>query len=500
MDRQARTLISKRTTGRRHTLHSFYRTYHRVAAIVVMGAVVLTGTAQLAQAQAPPAQAPPAPGTPPEKKVKDQGEFDISNQTFKDTANPAAQIKDLDTWTQKYPDSDWKHDRLFYYIPAYNLIPLPAKVLEVGSQLMDRDLKTVFKDPKIGPGQVLSVLYMTAVNVQKLPTATVEQLAIGEKAARQLQEYVPTFFAAANKTAGATDAAWAEGRATMEKVAKDTLLYIATKPGADALNRYTASKDVKECVTAEASYKKALEQFSDSAFIAYQWGRALRCQQTAAPEKVPQALYEFARAAALDPTLGGTMVPKDLNTYLESAYNSFHGSLDGLDQLKTMAKASPLPPADLKIETASAILAKKQAEFEQSNPQLALWMRIKGRLADNDGAAYFENELKDSGVPPLKGTLVEGKPACRSKELLVAIPLPDQQGNPVAEITLKLETPLTGKPEAGTIIQWTGVPKVFTKDPFMLTMEQADKTKVENLKTSPCAPAPAKKSPPKKKK
>jgi len=490
-------------------LHIFYRTYHRVAAIAVMGAVILTGTARLAQAQAPPAQAPPAqapqaqappaPGAPPEKKVKDQGEYDIYNQTLKDLANFAALLKDLDTWAQKYPDSDWKDDRQYYYITAYNGTNQPAKVLEVGSQLMARDLKKVYPDPKAGPGQVLSVLYMMSVNIQKLPTATPEQMASGDKAARQLQEFVPTFFTAANKPAGATDAAWTEGRTTMEKVAKDTLMYIATKPGADAMNRYTTSKDMKECVTAESSYKAALQQNPENAFIAYQLGRALRCQQTTGPEKVVQALYEFARAAALDPTLGGTMDPKALNTYLESAYNSFHGSLDGLDQLKTMAKASPLPPADLKIETASAILTRKQAEFEQSNPQLALWMKIKGALADTNGATYFDKELKDSAVPPLKGTLIEGKPACKSKELLVAIPLPDQQGNPVAEITLQLDAPLTGKPEAGATIQWTGVPKAFTKDPFMLTME-AEKAKVENLKISPCAAAPAKKVLPRKKK
>jgi hypothetical protein len=388
---------------------------------------------------------------------------------------------------------------LYYYITAYNGTNQPAKVLEVGSGLLDRDLKTVFIDPKAGPQQILTVLYMMSVNVLKLPTATPEQMAAGEKAARGLQEFVPNFFTAANKPAGATDAAWTEGRTTMEKVAKDTLMYLATKPGAEALNRYSTSKDAKECVTAEASYRKALEQFPESAQMAYQLGRALRCQQTAGPEKVPQALYEFARAAALDPTLGGTMDPKALNTYLESAYNSFHGGLDGLYQLKTAAKASPLPPADLKIETASAIAAKKQAEFEQSNPQLALWMRIKGALADTNGADYFEKELKDSAVPPMKGTLVEGKPACKSKELLVAIPLPDATGSPVAEITLKLDAwALAGSPEAGTIIQWTGVPKAFTKDPFMLTME-VEKDKLENVKTTPCAVAPAKKAAPKKK-
>ena len=468
-------------------MHISYRTYHRVAAVAVMGAVILTGTAQLAQAQ-----------TAPEKKVKDQGEYDIYNQTLKDQPNPAALLKDLDTWAQKYPDSDWKDDRLYYYVTAYNGTNQPAKVLEVGSQLMGRDLKKVYTDPKAGPQQVLTILYLMSVNALKLPTASPDQLAAGEKAAKQLQEFVPTFFTAANKPAGATDAAWNEGRTTMEKVAKDTLMYIATKPGADAMNRYTTSKDVKECVTAETAYKNALQQYPESALVAYQLGRALRCQQATGPEKVVQAIYEFARAAAVDPTLGGTMDPKALNTYLESAYNSFHGSLEGLDQLKSTAKASPLPPADLKIETASAIATKKQAEFEQSNPQLALWMRIKGALADTNGATYFENELKDSAVPPMKGTLLEGKPACRSKELLVAIPLPDQQGNPVAEITLKLDAPLSGKPETGATIQWTGVPKAFSKDPFMLTME-TEKAKLENLKTTPCGAAPAKKAVSKKK-
>ncbi|MCX6630059.1 MAG: hypothetical protein NTW28_20775, partial [Candidatus Solibacter sp.] len=391
-------------------MHIFNRTYHRFAVVAVMGAVILTGTAQFAQAQAPP-----------EKKVKDQGEYDIYNQTLKDAANPAAQIKDLDTWTQKYPESDYKDDRLYYYVQAYNGTNQPAKVLEVGSQLMARDLKKVFTDSKAGPQQVLTVLYMTAVNVLKLPAATAEQMSNGERAARQLQEFVPAFFTAANKPAAASDAAWTEARTQMEKVAKDTLMYLATKPSAHAMARYATSKDAKECVTAEGGYRKALEQHPESALIAYQLGRALRCQQTAGPEKVPQALYEFARAATLDATLGGTMDPKALNSYLDSAYNTFHGSLEGLDQLKAMAKASPLPPADLKIETATAILAKKQAEFEQSNPQLALWMRIKGALADANGTTYFDSELKDSAVPPMKGTLLEAKPACKSKELLVAI-------------------------------------------------------------------------------
>jgi hypothetical protein len=469
------------------------RSYMRMASAALVGAMMLAGTAQLAQAQAPAA---------PEKKVKDQGEYDIYNQTLKDIANPAALLKDLDTWAQKYPESDYKDDRVYYYITAYAGTKNPAKVLEVGNQLMARDLKKVYSDPKAGPQQILTVLYQMCAAILSIPSPTADQSAIGEKAARGLAEFVPNFFTAANKPAAATDANWNEAKGQMDKIAKDAILKVLTQAGAEALARYQAqpanAKDPKECAAAEAVYRKAIEQIPDSAMVAYQLGRALRCQQAAGPEKVPQALYEFARASMLDPSLGGTMDPKALNTYVETAYKNFHGDLEGLDQIKALAKNSPLPPADLKIQSAREIMEAKQAQFEATNPQLALWMKIKGALSDKDGVQYFEGQLKDSGVPPLKGTLIEGKPACRSKELLVAVPLPDQTGSPTAEITLKLDTPLTGKPEAGTTIQWEGVPKAFTPDPFMLTMD-VEKAKVENVKTSPCTAAPVKKAAPKKK-
>jgi hypothetical protein len=110
--------------------------------------------------------------------------------------------------------------------------------------------------------------------------------------------------------------------------------------------------------------------------------------------------------------------------------------------------------------------------------------------------------MKDAAVPKLKGMVVEGKPACRSKEILVSVPEPEEKGTPQAVIALKLDTALTGKPEPGEI-QFEGVPTAFKPDPFLLTMD-TEKAKIEGLKVSPCAAAPAsrggvKKAAPKKK-
>jgi len=220
----------------------------------------------------------------------------------------------------------------------------------------------------------------------------------------------------------------------------------------------------------------------------------LNCIARAHPDKAaeiaPKAIYSFVRAAVVDPTLAGSADAKQITDYANKAYIGYHGDDEGLDALKAQVKGAALPPGTFTIETAAAKANRKQQEFAQSNPQLAMWMGIKGQLADAaNGMTYFDGTLKNAAVPKLKGTVVEGKPACRSKELLVAVPTPDQQGAPTAEITLKLDAPLTGKPEAGEI-QWEGVPSAFTQAPFMLTMD-TEKAKIEGLKTTPCAAAPA---------
>jgi hypothetical protein len=95
-------------------------------------------------------------------------------------------------------------------------------------------------------------------------------------------------------------------------------------------------------------------------------------------------------------------------------------------------------------------------------------------------------------VPQLRGVLVEAHPACRPKELLVAIPLPDAPQPLQAEILLKLDKPLTGRPEANAEFHWIGAPTAFTKAPFLLTMD-AEVDKLEGLKTTPCATTKRKK-------
>ena len=469
-------------------MHNPYMSWKKTAATAILGAFVIAASARPARSQEPgcPAQ--------PEKKVKDMAEYEMFNQAIKDASDPAKEIPDLDTWAQKYPDSEYKDDRAYMYMQAYSKLkpPKPEKVLDFGGLLMSKDLKCIFSKQ---PQNVVSILFLVSqsfVQLTTLPTA--DQVALAARAAGQLADYAKSYFIPANKPASTSDADWNQARAQVETVANATLLRVAAVPG----NAAAANND---CPGAETAFAKALGDYPEapgSADVAYNLGRALICQQAAKPEKVPQALYEIARSVGQDPNKGGLdpQTRAKIDAYLKTVYTQYHGSDEGLDQLKQQAAASPFPPQGFAIKTAAELGAEQQQQFAQSHPQLAMWKGIKDQLVAQ-GDQYFEANLKNAAVPKLRGTLVEGKPECRSKELLVAVPMPDQQGPPVPEITLKLETPLTGKPEAGAEIEWEGVPSAFTATPFMLTMD-TENAKISNLQVTPCAAG--KKTPPPKKK
>lgn len=411
----------------------------------------------------------------PEKKPKDQGEFDIYNEVLKDisASNFPKALTDLETWKQKYPESDYRDERQAFYVQTYAGAGQPAKAVDAAGELLSRDLEATFPGAA-GQATVIRLLYNTAWAVSHLPNPTAAQLASGESAARRLMAYDKAL-------PGVTPEQWAQARADMREKATAALLYIAMLPGVQAM-----AKQPPDCAAAEAAYIAAVGAYPDRAALSYELGRALSCEAKQDRDKLSAAIYAFERAAAIDATLGDPKNdPKKIRDFADSYYVRVHGSDEGLEQIKQQVRQLPLPPAGFKIRTASEIALEKEEQFAKSNPQLALWMRIKGALADTAGEQYFESQLKDSAVPVLRGVLVAGKPACRSRELLVAVPLPDAPQPLRAEITLKLDKPLTGKPEPNAEFQWEGVPTAFTKEPFDLTME-ADTARIQGLKSTPC--------------
>ncbi len=416
-----------------------------------------------------------------EKQLK-PGESEIYNEVAKDLtgANFSKALLDLDTWRQKHPDSDFSDERSAFYVQTYAGSNQPAKALDTAGDLLSKDLNTTFPGPA-GQPMIIRLLYNAVWAISQIASPTPTELTTGTKAAHQLMAYdQPLPEVSAEK--------WNEARTDMRDRAAAALLYIAMLPGIQAM-----AKQPPDCPAAESAYSKALTEYPDKAALSYELGRALNCEAKTMPDKQAPAVYEFLRAATIDPTLGNPgNDKKKIQTFADNAYIRLHGSNEGLEQLRLQVRESPLPPADFKIATATEIAEARRLEFEKDNPQLALWMKIKGALSDTNGEQYFAGELKDSAVPQLKGTLMGATPECRPKELLVAVPLPDAQQSAPVEIRLKLDKPLAGKPDLETEFQWEGVPSAFSREPFLLTMD-VETGKILGLKTTPCA-APAKNS------
>jgi hypothetical protein len=170
----------------------------------------------------------PEPPNSPPKKFRNNAETAMYNAVIEDTNDPVKQIQDLDAWAQKYPRSDFNDERLYLYVQAYGRVkpPQPARLLSYGAQLIAKDVKTVFQDPQ----QVLVVLYLVTVNAGMVPAPgnpgslnSYTQRKAGARAAQELLDGLPVFFAADRKPPNVSPADWKKSRADMEATARKTL-------------------------------------------------------------------------------------------------------------------------------------------------------------------------------------------------------------------------------------------------------------------------------------
>src|ERR1035438_3066127 len=361
-----------------------------MAAVAVLGAAVMLVNAHYAVAAPQDATAKQDAPAKKQKQVKDNGEYDIYNDVIKDAnpqgANYKKLLTDLDTWMQKYPNTDYKDERDAYYVQGYGGTGQPGKALDAVKGLIDGDVPGIkaklTSAPLILPTLVLAVVSATQICSTGKPTP--DQLDTGAKVARVLLDYAKEWFVTANKSPGLTDDQWAVGLKQMQDTANGAPLQITLYPALSILGN-PPSKDAAVCAKAEPAFIKALQDHPDSGQIALQLANTFFCQRAVSPDKLQQAVFEYARAVVepQGPPFGlDAANQKTFDTFLTTTYTRLHGSGEGLAQLKDMAKNSPVPPAGFKIKTAQEIDLEEQAKFAKDNPQLAMWMGIEGQLSE----------------------------------------------------------------------------------------------------------------------
>jgi tetratricopeptide (TPR) repeat protein len=395
------------------------------------------------------------------KQAKDAAEVELYKQSSPQTnPNAAERLKALDSWKEKYPETDYKLERAIFYALTYQALLQPAKMFEAAKDVL-----------AIDPKEINALGWATALAAQ-LP-ATPDTLSTGEKAAQGL-------LAVEKPAAGVTDTQWAQMKTAYGALAHNTLGFIANQR--------------KQPDVAEQEYGKSLEVDPTQAQVSYSLGSAILAQKK--PARYPDALFYLARAASqTGPGALPAAAQKQIDAFFVKSYVAYHGQDDaGLKELRQLAVGpKPMPPAGFSIKDKNTIEQENDAKFTAEHPELAFWVKLREGLTADNGEQYFEGGVKGAALPPpnvakkLKGKLVSMKPAIRPKELTLEI----EPGKP--EVILKFDTALPGKADVGTEIEFEGIADSFTKSPFTLTLLVEDKDKITGWPAA--AAAPAKKAP-----
>jgi hypothetical protein len=394
------------------------------------------------------------------KQVKDQMEYDLFTAATKET-DPAKKIQHLLTWKEKYPESDYKNDRLVLMITTYQALRDGEKMLTTAQELLKNDPKNV------------SGLYYVTLLTRSLANTAPDRLELGEKAANGLLGVLPEMFDDAKKPAAVTADAWKKEEEKLEIEAYKTLAFIqmAKKNFAGAADEYTK-----------------ILKLNCTGAVSYQLSTAMLQQKK--PELQFPAMFHVARAAhytgedALAPD-----VQKQVQAYFEKVYTKHHGSKEGMQEVIDLTKKSCFPPDGFTIKSEQQIIAEQEKEMQEKEPQKYLWVQVKKALIADGGAAYFE-QIKGSALPKLKGKVISVSPATRPKEITIAISTDD-----TPEIKLVVDAAYPNAAEPGTVLEFEGaVPKEFSADPFLVTAD-IEKAQITGW---PEAPKATKKAAPKK--
>jgi len=409
------------------------------------------------------AQTPPAAAPADTRKFKNDQEqaLAIAANTEKD---PAARLEKLDKWKNDFPESDYADARTGLYFSTYGDL----------KRFHDQILAAQELRKKVP--ESLGLLRGILVAFSQITSPTPEDRAAATDAATYIVKNADQVFAPDKaKENGMSAADWEKAKPAMVAYAKTQVDKIVTDQGMDAV--IAALKADPTRVTLNVWL---------GAYI-------LKQAQAGHPEKQGDAIFNYARAAAY--TGPGCLDPKDragMKTFVDKAYKTFHGSLEGEDKLLAAAAAQPLP--DGYVIESTVDIAKKGAAAEDAaraaNPMLAQWRDLKTILTGDGGQAKFDADIKDSALPPFKGKIISMTPAMKPKSVVVAV---EKDG--VADCTLTFEAPLAGNMQPGEEIGFEGIAKSFTKDPFMLTVT-VEKDKLTGW-TGKNAPA-VKKAAPKK--
>ena len=422
--------------------------------------VAMAQDAQAPAGQQSAGQSGAAGGQAPakQKNYKDRAEYDLFSKITQ-TQDPKQRLELLNTWQDKYPTSDFKHDRLLYFVRT--LGQLAQSDPQARQQLLDKCKELLQEDPKSFEANYFIVLWGPTVGGTSPQPDLLTQI---QNAAQGVVSGAEENFSAAKKPKNMSEADWAKAKNQVLGLAHKDLAYVAT-----------AKKDAQ---TAANEYKESLTVNPDQGSVSYDYAKMLQADSTIpAEQKYPTVLFEYARAAEYDGpgSLPASARPQIL-AYFNKVYAQYHGSADGADQVLAQAKTAALPPAGFNIPSATDLAKNQAAQLQQridSDPAFKLWYSIEQNLIQQGDA--FWNQMKGAEVP---GTQVEG--VKNFSGTVISVDPPDKPTKVVLGVTdptkpdatLIFSEPIPADAvKVGSKIDFSGIADSYTTNPYMLTFK-----------------------------
>ena len=259
--------------------------------------------------------------------IKDPAEF-AAYQQATTQSDPKAKAAAIESFLQTYPQSVVKADMLNLLVDTYQQAADVANALSAAKRLLQVDpnnMKAIFLSVAIEKGQCQKAVDGNGNLTDPQPC---------DDAAALAQKGL-----VAPKPAAVPDADWKNQTGAAYPVFDSAI----------ALDDALSKKDFKATV---AEYKTELTLFKDAQT---QGGMGLvdtlnlaEAYVKLAPPDAVSAVWYYARSWNFAPAGFKPQIEKKLDYW----YNKFHGSMDGLDAIKTQAQASEFPPASYTISPA----------------------------------------------------------------------------------------------------------------------------------------------------
>ncbi len=396
-----------------------------------------TTPAPAGAAQAPTTAGAAAPAAGGQITIKDPAEYNAYTNAV-GQSSPAAKAQAIEAFLQQYPNSVVKQDMLEQLVGAYQQSNNTPKTVDAARRLLQVD-----------PTNLRALTFIVYVEKQQ---------AQGDQAKLDDAASLAQKGLAAPKPTSMNDADYQKLKGLATPIFESAI-------AADD----TGKKDYKGAIDA---YQAELKAYTDPTqtqtgpglLDTYMLGQAYLQED---PKDLVNGVWYLTRAAQFAQGASKDQIEKAAEYW----YNKYHGAMDGFDQVKTLAQANLMPPADYKPTPAPPPPSPADLAHQAvtSTPDV-------NKLSLSDKEFVLANgSPEDAGKvwDVLKGQTfaIPGKVVTATADQVMMAVSQDAQQSNKADFTINMKTPLKTVPTTGADATYVGTFDSYTQNPAMIILK-----------------------------